>query len=158
MSFMKCYVVSWPSLKKLLLHPIDLRNQSRTLDFVFGNIVSLGQVGFNCTHQQLKQWSPLNYGPGQGMTKKMGSCFLGGCAPSHRGQLYIQPYNQAWECRNMDGVWPATTKLLWMFKLSEQSSLPDYSSFWCCWHSQFQSKFCKFLALRLADKTFRMSL
>lgn len=77
-----------------------------------------------------------------GCDRKTGSCCLGGCAPGRRGQLHIQPYNQAWGCSNMDGVWPTTMKLLWMFKLSEQSSLPVHSSFWCCWHLRFHSKFC----------------
>lgn len=65
--FFKCYVVLWPSLKKSLPHPIDLRNQSRTPDFVVENTLTIrrAQLGFNCTRPQPKHWSPLNHASGQ---------------------------------------------------------------------------------------------
>lgn len=50
----------------------DLQNQNRTPDLAIGNmvIICLTPVDFNHTHQQTKQWSPLNFTSGQGVTEQ----------------------------------------------------------------------------------------
>lgn len=77
-----------------------------------------------------------------GCDRTTDSCWLGGCAPGHSGQLHAQTCNQTWGCSNTDGVWPTATKFLWMFKISEQSGLFVHSNFWFCWQSRFHCKFC----------------
>lgn len=86
-SLLKCCVMLWPSAKKPLLHPIDLRNQSRTPDFMVGKplSISLAQMGFNFTHQQPKHWRPLDYASGQGMVERQALVALVGVLPVIEG-------------------------------------------------------------------------
>lgn len=85
--FLKCYVVLWPSLKKPLLHPIELRNQSRTPSFMVGSAlsISLAQVGFNRTCQQPKHWTPLNYASAQGVIERWALVAWVGALPAIQG-------------------------------------------------------------------------
>lgn len=118
-----------------------------------------------------------------GCDRNTGSCWLGGSAPDQSGQLHIQTCNQARGWSNIDGVWTTATKFLWMFKLSEKSGLLVHSNFSFVDCHNFIAKFAipgivihvlhesvpvarwlgktyvqvKFLALRFADKSFKMS-
>lgn len=68
-------------------NPTDLRNQSRTPDFMIGKplTISLAQMGFKCTHQQPKHWRPVNYASGQGVIERQALVALVGVLPVLEG-------------------------------------------------------------------------